>query len=287
MKILIFGISGMLGSSLFAQLGRHKDFDLVGTQRSESLKATNSLGRRPARFVLIDAIDFSRVSELLAAERPEWVVNCIGAVKQLQSAKEPVSAITLNSLFPRQLEMLAGTLGYRLLHFSTDCVFSGARGMYSESDLPDATDLYGRSKLLGEVDAPGCLTLRTSMIGPELNSAHGLLEWYLSQKKPVKGYKKAIFSGLTTLELAKLTAKLIESANDLSGVYHVAAAPIDKFSLLGELKRVYLGAADIVPEEDTVIDRSLDGRRFDLAAGYKAPSWPQMIDEMRAHDPRK
>jgi len=287
MKILIFGITGMLGSSLIAHLGRHKDFDLVGTQRSESLRPSNSLGLRPARSVHIDAIDFSRVNELLAAERPDWVVNCIGAVKQLQSAKEPVSAITLNSLFPRQLEMFAGTLGYRLLHFSTDCVFNGAKGMYSEANLPDATDLYGRSKLLGEVDASGCLTLRTSMIGPELNSAHGLMEWYLAQKMPVKGFRRAVFSGLTTLELAKLTAHLIEHPSAPSGVYHVAADPIDKYSLLGELKRVYPSAADIIPEDDTVIDRSLDGRRFDLAAGYKAPSWPQMIDEMRAHDPRK
>jgi dTDP-4-dehydrorhamnose reductase len=215
--------------------------------------------------------------------RPDVVINAVGVVKQLQSASDPVTAITLNSLLPHRIAALCGPSGARLIHISTDCVFTGARGNYGESDVPDARDLYGRSKLLGEiVDCRRALTLRTSIIGPELAAlGHGLLAWFLAQGEPVKGFRRAIFSGLPTVEVARFVQHFVLPRADLWGLYHLASAPINKFDLLGLIAQAYGHSISIAPDDALVIDRSLDGSRLQAATGFVAPAWPEMVRRMR------
>ena len=225
--------------------------------------------------------DVDSVVRAFAIARPEVVVNCIGIVKQDAKAKDPYSSTLVNGLFPHRLVRLCRAAGAQLIHISTDCVFSGRKGNYNESDLPDAEDLYGRTKLLGEVDDEICLTVRTSMIGRELRGSYGLVEWFLGQQgKQVRGFRRAIFSGLTTNALAGIIAEIIELKLPLQGVWNVAAEPINKYDLLLLLKQVYGVGIDIEPEGSFVCDRSLDGQRFRSATGIIAPSWREMITRM-------
>jgi dTDP-4-dehydrorhamnose reductase len=229
--------------------------------------------------------DFDSVRRAFAAVRPEVVVNCIGVVKQDAAAKDPYTSISVNALFPHQLVRAGREIGFRLIHLSTDCVFSGRKGNYTELDTSDAEDLYGRTKLLGEVDYENCLTIRTSMIGRELSGSHGLVEWFLSQAgQRVRGFKRAVFSGFTTGALAESIADLIEQHAELSGVWHVAAEPINKFDLLTLIKQSYNLDIQIEADETFACDRSLNASRFREATGFRAPSWQNMIERM-AEDP--
>jgi dTDP-4-dehydrorhamnose reductase len=211
--------------------------------------------------------------------RPAVVINCIGLVKQLSQADDPLEALPINALLPHRLARLCDVAEARLVHISTDCVFSGKRGQYQESDLPDAGDLYGRSKLLGEVDSPH-LTLRTSIIGHELNSAHGLVDWFLSQQTSVKGFTRAVFSGLPTVELARVVRDHVLTNPELQGLYHVSSAPIAKHDLLHLVARTYDKQIGIEPDDRLVIDRSLDSTRFRERTGYEPPSWQQLVERM-------
>jgi dTDP-4-dehydrorhamnose reductase len=230
----------------------------------------------------IDAEQHDAVIRAFARVRPELVVNCVGLVKQLADANDPLQAVPLNTLLPHRLAALCGATGARLVHISTDCVFSGKQGGYRESDFPDAYDLYGRSKLLGEVDYPHAVTLRTSIIGHELAGARSLVGWFLAQEGQVKGYTRAIFSGLPTVELAHVVRDVVVPHPELSGLYHVAAEPINKYDLLKLVAEAYGKTITIEPSEDLVIDRSLNADRFRAATGYQPPAWPTLIQRM--HD---
>ena len=213
------------------------------------------------------------------------VLNCIGIIKQTKAANDPLPAIAINSLFPHQLARLTSMRGARLFHFSTDCVFSGRRGNYVEDDLPDPVDLYGRSKLLGEVDAPGALTLRMSMVGRELRGHLGLIDWFLSQRgRRVSGYARALYSGLTTIATADLVARLIRAHPQLEGVWQVSGEPISKFDLLAIVNRVYALGIEIVRDETFVCDRRLDSSRFRNATGWRPASWEDMIADMHSEE---
>jgi dTDP-4-dehydrorhamnose reductase len=225
--------------------------------------------------------DFDSVVQAVARTKPDVLVNCIGIVKQAAAAKEPFMSILVNALFPHQLAKLSQEAGIRLIHISTDCVFSGRKGNYSENDLSDAEDLYGRTKFLGEVSYKGCLTLRTSMIGRELETSHGLIEWFLSQEgKTVGGYTQAIFSGFTTNALAEIIARIVDEQREMYGVWHVASDPITKFALLSLVKQVYGLNIKIEPDEAVVCDRSLNADRFRQATGFAPPIWYDMIVQM-------
>jgi len=246
----------------------------------------------PARLALLDpartttgvsAESFDSVESAVAARDPDVVVNCIGIVKQAAEARDPLVSITVNSLFPHRLAQLCRARGARLIHVSTDCIFSGRDGMYGENDIPDPVDLYGRSKLLGEVD-DGCLTIRTSIIGRELSGAGGLLEWFLAQHGSVRGFRRAIFSGLTTEALAELLATLICEHRELNGIRHVASAPISKHDLLGMLREAYGLDVRIVADDEMICDRSLDGTKLERETGLRAPSWAQMIAALAADE---
>jgi len=231
----------------------------------------------------VSAFDFDTVVRAVGSVHPDVVMNCIGIVKQLETAKDPLVSIRVNSLFPHRLGRLCEAAGSRLLHVSTDCVFSGRKGGYTEDDTPDPVDLYGRSKLLGEVsDLPAALTVRTSIVGRELHGAHGLVEWFLTQNGgEARGFRRAIFSGWSTTSLARALAELIETQPDLSGLWHVAASPINKFDLLKLLRDAFELDVTLEADDDFVCDRSLDGSRFRAATGIVAPDWPEMVEEMR------
>jgi dTDP-4-dehydrorhamnose reductase len=227
-----------------------------------------------------DAADFPAVEKLVADAEPEVVVNCIGIIKQLAAAHDPIASIGVNSLFPHVVARACSAAGARLITIGTDCVFSGRRGGYAETDLPDPPDLYGRSKLLGEVDAPH-LTLRTSIVGRELRGASGLLEWFLANRGGrVRGFTRAVFSGLTTLELSRVIASVIERHPRLDGLWHVAGEPISKYDLVMLFNDAFQAGVAIDPVDEPVIDRSLDGTRFREATGWVAPPWTEMVKEM-------
>lgn len=280
MKILVLGASGMLGNAMLRVMSAQEAWSVFGTVRG----ADPALHAAAPRAVLIPGVHADQPDSLLAAfaqTRPDVVINCVGLVKQLSNAEDPLVAVPINTLLPHRLARMCEVAGARLVHVSTDCVFSGKQGNYTEFDLADAQDVYGRSKLLGEVDYPHAVTLRTSIIGHELRSAHGLIDWFLSQQARVKGYTEAVFSGLPTCELARVVRDFVIPHASLRGVYHVAAEPISKHDLLQIVSREYGKNLQIEPDDQVKINRSLDASRFREATGYVAPAWPDLIAQMR------
>jgi dTDP-4-dehydrorhamnose reductase len=277
MSVLILGGMGMLGHKIAQRIPGA----LVTTRESwpEPFEAGRVLTR-------VDAADWLSLAQLLRERRPRVIVNCVGVIKQRAEAKSPIPSITLNALLPHRLAELCASWGGRLIHFSTDCVFSGERGRYSESDESDAHDLYGRTKYLGEVSvAPNALTLRTSIIGRELTHFQSLLEWLLSQNnKKIKGYTRALYSGVTTNYLAGLVSDLILEFPDLCGLHQVTAQTISKFDLLCLLRDAYNLDMEITADDSFFCDRSMIGKKFEQATGYVTPSWPVLVAQL-AQDP--
>ena len=282
MRTLVLGAAGMLGHRVWREL----------SECSEAYAAV----RRPFRDyaglgwfdsdVVIDRIDVlldDHLQRAFETARPDVVVNAVGIVKQRADAGDAVQSIGVNALLPHKLAALCARTGSRLIHLSTDCVFAGTRGNYTEADLPDARDLYGRSKLLGEVDAPDCVTLRTSMIGREIGAARGLVEWFIAQRgKEVRGFTRARFSGLSTAELSRVIRRVALEHPDLRGVWHVAGEQISKHDLLSLLNDA-LGLGTTISADDSfVCDRTLDATRFMNATGYRPPTWAQMVAELAA-----
>lgn len=285
MRILVLGASGMLGHAMLRTLAAGAAHEVTGTVRDGARLHAAAAGWGARLVAGIDVEQADLLLRAFGAVRPELVVNCVGLVKQLADAGDPLRAIPVNALLPHRLAALCEAVGARLVHVSTDCVFAGTRGHYREDDAADATDLYGRSKLLGEVDYPHAITLRTSIIGPELAGHHGLLGWFLSQHGPVRGYRRAIFSGLPTVELARVVRDFVIPRPALRGVYHVAAAPISKYELLRLIAAEYGLEADIAADDAVAIDRSLEGQRFAAATGYVAPPWPELVRRMHENRP--
>lgn len=271
----------MLGSMAFRLLAAEPGLEVYGTVRSDHVRQLFHQALQEYILSGLDIADFDTLVAALDRARPDVVLNCVGVVKQLASAKDPLVAIRINALLPHRLARLCALAGARLIHVSTDCVFSGRVGNYRESDVPDADDLYGRSKLLGEVDYPNALTIRTSIVGRELSTHNGLVEWFLGQHGKVRGFTNAIFSGLTTDELARVLARQVLPRPELRGVWHVSAEPISKFDLLQVIKAAYRLDTEIEPDPTVAINRALDSMRFRQATGYAPPSWPEMIARMR------
>ena len=280
MRIMILGGTGMLGHRLFKTCSELWQ-TMATVRRADTQSALLSQYAHSGTSIQgVDARAPETVRRVLAEYEPDVVVNAVGIVKQSPMASDPVSSITVNALFPHQLCDMCEKLGIRLIHISTDCVFSGLKGHYTEADVSDAEDLYGRTKFLGEVDAPHCVTLRTSMIGRELGGQRGLLEWFLAQRgREVRGYRRAVFSGLTTIALSKVIAEAVIPHTELQGVWHVAANPIDKYRLLSLINEAHQLGIVIHPDDGVVCDRSLDGTRFEMATGFVPPDWERMIEE--------
>ena len=283
MKVLVVGASGMIGSTVLRVLSEKKDWQVFGSVRDESVKLffPTAIGERLIAGVDVEHPDL--LTKVLDQVRPDVVVNCAGLTKHKPEAEDPLVSIPINSLMPHRLAGLCKLAGARLIHVSTDCVFSGEKGGYVESDFADARDVYGKSKALGEVNYPYAVTLRTSTIGHELQSQYGLLDWFLSQEGRCKGYTRAIFSGLPTVVFAQVVRDMVIPNKQLSGLYHVAAEPIDKFELLKIIAEVYGKVIDIVPDDRLAIDRSLNAEKFRVATGYVAPDWRSLIKLMHSY----
>ena len=283
MKVLVIGASGMLGSTVLRVLSEKSDWQVFGTVRDEKVKQffSEAIGKRIRAGV--DVEEQHSLIKVLDQIRPDVVINCTGLTKHKLESEDSLVSIPINALVPHQLAELCKLVDARLIHVSTDCVFSGEKGGYVESDPTDARDAYGKTKALGEVDYPHAITLRTSIIGHELQSKISLLDWFLSQGASCKGYTRAIFSGLPTVVFAQIIRDVVIPHKELSGLYHVAAQPISKFNLLKLIADVYGKTINIEPDDTLVVDRSLDATRFFRATGYVAPAWPELIKTMHAY----
>lgn len=283
-KVLIFGVTGMLGHTIFIELSKNKNYDIYGTVRNpegiikwfgqELLKKINSN---------VDANDNDSVIKTIERISPDIIINCIGLIKHLTIANDPLIAIPINSLFPHYLASLCKKVGSRMIHISTDCVFNGEKGNYNENELPNARDIYGGTKALGEVFYDWCTTLRTSIIGHELKGKYGLIEWFLSQSGKVQGYLNAIYTGFPTIEMAHIIEKYVIPIEGLSGLYHVSSEPISKYELLKLVAKKYNKETEIEPYADFHDNKSLDSTRFRMKTGYNPPAWTDLIDKMYIH----
>ena len=280
-KVLVLGVSGMLGNAALRVFTERDDYSVMGSARSAGVLRLLPPTLQEQVVCGVDVENTDSLMRLFTLTRPDVVINCIGLIKQLAEADDPLAVIPINAMLPHRLARLCDVAGARLIHMSTDCVFAGTRGMYREQDVSDAYDLYGRSKYLGEVDCPHAVTLRTSIIGHELSTTHGLLGWFLAQQAPVKGYSRAIFSGLPTVELARVMRDFVVPNPELRGLYHVSAEPINKYELLKLVAQVYGKSINITPDDKLVIDRSLDSSRFREITGYQPPAWPELVRRMR------
>lgn len=279
MRVLVLGGGGMLGHKLVNTLS--KPLSVFATFRGDSERYRDSITIPPDQMIEnVEVEEFESVVRAIDQSKPDLIVNCIGIVKQRDEAKQAIPAIRVNALFPHQLTEVCAEREIKLILISTDCVFSGFRGNYTEADLPDPVDLYGRTKLLGEVvDRKTCLTIRSSIIGWELFHHNGLLEWFAAQRgKTIKGYSKAIYSGFSTEVLSVLISDLIQTRPDLYGLYHISSAPISKNDLLIQLKDA-LGWGDITiqPDDRFHCDRSLVSTLFREKTGWQPPEWDMMI----------
>lgn len=283
MKILVLGATGMIGSAMFRVLAADSAHETLGTVRGAS--DLRFFGELTAKQIVtdVDVENYDALLRALVSVRPEVVVNCVGATKHKAAGNDPLTAIPLNAMLPHRLAKLCEGFGARLIHVSTDCVFSGRQGNYMEGDLPDAEDVYGRTKALGEVDYPHAVTLRTSTIGHELHSNYGLLEWFLNQRNRCQGFRRAVFSGLPSITFAQIVRDFVIPRSDLQGLYHVAGRAIAKSELLEVIAGVYEKEIEIVPDDTLVIDRSLNAERFSAVTGYKAPDWVTLIKAMHKY----
>lgn len=280
MRVLILGGNGMLGHQLLKYL-RPRHEVKVTLRQDLSAYAYASLFDPGNSYDAFDIRSMERLVEVFADFRPEAVINAVGIVKQRPDAKESIPSLEINALLPHRLAVLCKGMGARLIHMSTDCVFSGRKGNYLENDPSDAEDLYGKTKYLGEVHDNNCLTLRTSIIGRELSQFKSLLEWYLAQKGTVKGFTNAIYTGFTTLEMSRIIEKMLVEFPDASGVYQVSSDPINKYELLLLFREKLGHDIKILPDDSFCCDRSLDSTRFRTDFNYTPPSWPAMIEELR------
>lgn len=284
-RVLVLGGTGMLGHKVF-QHARDRFPEtwctIRGRREDSGLERIGLAAPATAIREHVDAHDWDTVNGVLRELRPDVVINCVGIVKQREEARAAVPSITINALLPHRLAETLAAWNGRLVHVSTDCVFSGDRGNYTEADPSDAKDLYGRAKLLGEVTAGNAITLRTSMIGRELREHRSLLDWVLQQDgRTIKGYRRALYSGLTTIELARVICRVIQDHAALRGLYQVTSETITKYDLLTLIVDAFGLETRVEPDVEFFCDRSLVGERFRLATGYLAPPWPQLVTDLR------
>lgn len=270
----------MLGHELWRQLNPSHDV-WVTLRKPFSHYAATGLFNAARTLSGIDVTSDISLQTAFRTARPQAVINCVGIIKQLEEAKNPLLSLSINSLLPHRLSQLCEIAGARLVHISTDCVFSGRKGDYKENDISDAEDLYGRTKFLGEVHEAHCITVRTSIIGRELETRNGLIDWFLSQRgKTIRGYRRAIYSGFTTIEMARVIERILMNHPGLSGLWHVTSNPISKYDLLRIAQRAFEWAGEIQPDDSFVCDRSMNSLRFRDSTGYQPPSWEEMLTEL-------
>jgi dTDP-4-dehydrorhamnose reductase len=280
MRLVILGGTGMLGHTLWERLSQRFP-DIYTTIRKGMRDYGDDRLYKSHRVIdHIDVMDFRKLESALKTIRPDIILNCIGVTKRREDPQNPIPSIVLNAMLPHKLAKLAEDVNAKLIHFSTDCVFDGKTGNYSDDAPTNATDLYGRTKALGEVTGNNTLTLRSSFIGKELQEGTELLEWFLSQADVVRGFKNAIYTGLTTLELCRVIEKLLLDYPDATGLYNVSSEPINKFDLLRLIGQKMHRSVEVIPDESFHCDRSLNSERFRRDFGYTPPMWKDMVEEL-------
>ena len=281
MRVLVLGATGMLGHTVYRFLNStNNKIKCYGTIRNKKDKKFFNHHLSQNLRIFDDFNNLNKLEKFIRKINPEIILNCIGLIKQRDNSENQLEAVFVNSLLPHQISKVCNDIGIRFIHFSTDCVFSGSKGNYKESDLPDARDIYGLSKFMGEINNKNNLTIRTSIIGHELKNSLGLLEWFLGEKREIIGYSKAIFSGLTTLEVSRFLLDHIFKNNKIYGVYHLASEPITKLKLLKIINNVYKSKKNIISSSSLKIDRSLDGSKLIELTKYKVPNWEEMIKDL-------
>lgn len=286
-NILILGASGMLGNAILRFFNSKRGYKVRGLVRSKSSIKLFPKGIRDSVSSGLNIDNEKSLTNIIEETKSGTVINCIGLVKQISDINNPLIALPINSLFPHKLAKICSNCNSRLIHMSTDCVFSGSKGFYNEKDIPDSRDLYGISKYLGEVDYPNAITIRTSIIGHELNSSRSLINWFLNQEGSINGYNQAIFSGLPTNEIAKIIYDYIIPNDRMNGVYHVSSDPISKYELLSLVAKTYGKSIKIIKKNDFKINRSLDSSRFRDATGFIPLSWPELVKSMYKFNNKK
>jgi dTDP-4-dehydrorhamnose reductase len=280
-RVLVLGGTGMLGHTLFSALSVDPRLDVYATVRSaKELSGWLPIGKMKKIYPNIDSYHIDSLVKVLADVKPDIVVNCIGIIKQVPEAQDPIATITANALLPHRLAQLCSASGARLIHVSSDCVFNGEKGNYTEHDFSNATDLYGRTKFLGEVNYSHCVTLRTSIIGHELKGNYGLVEWFLGQNENVQGFRKTVYSGFPTVEFSRIIRDYVIPNQEMTGLYHVSSAPISKYELLKLISAQYGKKIQIEPDNSVRIDRSLNSSKFRSQTGYNPPTWTELIRDM-------
>lgn len=285
MRVLVLAASGMLGHAILHSFKTYFNIEVYGTVRDKR----SLLGAMPGYLLQrvvdgVDAYDINSIEEALLLLKPNILINCIGVVRQRPEGRQPMPCIELNARLPHLLLTLCRKYSCRLVHVSTDCVFDGRKeGVYTEEDPLSAHDVYGITKYLGELHEAPAVTLRTSIIGPELRNKLSLVEWFLAQKETVRGYSRAIYAGVPTCELARVIAKYVLPNPDLTGLYQVASSPISKFDLLRLIADVYGKKTVIVPDDNTVNEnKAMSCAKFNEETGYVAPPWPVLVKSMHA-----
>ncbi len=280
-KVLILGANGMLGHKLYQVLSSDSNLDVYGTVRGEwdDIKQYGFYKTtKVANFRNTIEGDLFDLNELLEVVEPNIIINCIGIIDKGVSVFD---MLRVNALFPLQLKLLCINTGAKLIHISTDCVFSGKEGNYTEGWPADAIDAYGKTKWLGEVTGDNVLTIRTSLIGRELVRSRGLLEWFISNRGgTVNGYSNAIFSGFPTITMAGIIKDIILNHPEINGLYHIASEPIDKYTLLNMINDEMSLGIKVIDAPAFKCDRSLDATKFNNATGFKPQPWEEMIDEL-------
>lgn len=280
-KVLILGATGMLGHTLFTHFSKCSNFNVYATVRNlAGLSEVFSPKLLEKVRGNVDADNFDTIIRLIADIKPDIIINCIGIIKQVPAVNDHLTAININAQLPHRLALVCSAAGVRMIHISTDCIFDGVKGNYSENETPNPTDLYGITKLLGEVNDPHCLILRTSIIGHELRGKYGLIEWFLAQKGKVKGFTNVVYSGFPTVELARIISEYVITNPELNGLYQVSSDPISKYDLLSLVAAKYNKQIEIEPYHDFHLDRSLNSTLFRSITGYTPPPWPELIDKM-------
>lgn len=284
-KIIVLGCTGMLGASLLRYYACRENYEVIGISRSQFSGKIIIYSDNLRLISDVDVFDFDTIQGILRGHADATVFNCVGAIKQKSHKISRSAQIYLNALFPHLLAEECTKSNSRMIHFSTDCVFKGSKGDYLESDVADASDLYGKSKILGEIEYDNHLTLRTSIIGHELVGNTSLVDWFLTQSNSIAGFDKAIFSGFPTIYIAEFIENYVLQNRSLVGLMHFSSESISKYELLQLIKDIY--GKDIVINKDTdfVIDRSLNSERLRILTNAKTPTWATLIGKM--HDEYK
>ncbi len=283
MKILVLGASGMLGHAMIRILSENKNFEVYGSIRSKKVKKFFSKNISNNLVECKDLTNYNNLLDIFNKVKPNILINCISVSKEVLIKSDPLMMVSIYSLLPHQLAKICGLNNARLIHISTDGIFSGLKGRYVESDKLDVQDLYGVAKFIGEVNNESSITIRTSIIGHELEKKNGLLEWFLAQKKSCKCFDRAIFSGFPTIVLAQIVRDVIIPRSDLSGIYHVASNPISKCKLLRLIAKIYGKKIKIIPDKKKIMDRSLNSKYFKNNTGYISPDWPSLVKIMNLY----